>query len=98
MDTTTQQNAALVEEAAAASKAMEQQAQLLVEKVSFFSVTGGAAPVAVPFAARTSEPAPRANVRQMPARKPTKAARPASRPAAAPMAKASGDDSAWQEF
>ena len=100
MDTTTQQNAALVEEAAAASKAMEQQAQVLVEKVSFFSVTGGAAPVAVPFAASTSAPAPRTNVRPIPARKPMKAAKPAapSRPAAAPMAKASGDDSAWQEF
>jgi hypothetical protein len=79
---------------------MEQQAQVLVEKVSFFSVTGATTPVAVPFAARTSAPAPRANVRQMPARKAAKAARPAasSRPAAAPMAKASGDDSAWQEF
>jgi methyl-accepting chemotaxis protein len=100
MDTTTQQNAALVEEAAAASKAMEQQAQLLVEKVSFFSATGVVAPAAVPFAPRTSAPAPSANVRPMPARKPVKAAKsaPASRSAAAPMAKASGDDSAWQEF
>jgi methyl-accepting chemotaxis protein len=98
MDTTTQQNAALVEEAAASSKAMEQQAQVLVDKVSFFNVSGSAAPVAVPV--RTSAPAPRANVRQMPARKPTKATRPAmaSRPAAAPMSKASGDDSSWQEF
>jgi methyl-accepting chemotaxis protein I, serine sensor receptor len=100
MDTTTQQNAALVEEAAAASKAMEQQAQVLVDKVSFFSVTGGAAPVAVPFAARTSAPAPRANVRPMPARKPANVSKSAapSRTAAVPMAKASGDDSAWQEF
>jgi methyl-accepting chemotaxis protein len=95
MDTTTQQNAALVEEAAAASKAMEQQAQLLVEKVSFFSSTGNhqaAAPVA--FNSNVSS-APRATVRAMPTRK---AAKPASRPAQAPMAKASGDDSSWQEF
>ena len=95
MDTTTQQNAALVEEAAAASKAMEQQAQVLVEKVSFFSNTGGhqvAAPVS--FSSNVSS-APRANVRQMPART---AAKPMSRPAPAPMAKASGDDSSWQEF
>ena len=100
MDTTTQRNAALVEEAAAASKAMEQQAQVLVDKVSFFSVTGGAAPVAVPFAARTSAPAPRANVRPMPTRKPANVLKSAApnRPAAVPMAKASGDDSAWQEF
>jgi methyl-accepting chemotaxis protein I, serine sensor receptor len=98
MDTSTQQNAALVEEAAAASKAMEQQAQLLVEKVSFFSVTGATAPAAVPFAVRTSAPAPRANVRSMPARKGAKPAPVSRRPAAAPMAKASGDDSSWQEF
>jgi methyl-accepting chemotaxis protein len=95
MDTTTQQNAALVEEAAAASKAMEQQAQVLVEKVSFFSSTSGhqvAAPVS--FSSNVSS-APRANVRPMPVRKATK---PMSRPAPAPMAKASGDDSSWQEF
>jgi methyl-accepting chemotaxis protein I, serine sensor receptor len=99
MDTSTQQNAALVEEAAAASKAMEQQAQLLVEKVSFFSVTGATAPAAVPFAVRTSAPAPRANVRSMPARKGAKPAPVSRRPAAAaPMAKASGGDSSWQEF
>lgn len=101
MDTGTQQNAALVEESAAASKAMEQQAQGLVEKVSFFSVTGGVSQMSTPVAARTSAPAPRANVRPMPARKSSaKAARPVakSRPAAAPMAKASGDDSSWQEF
>jgi methyl-accepting chemotaxis protein len=99
MDTTTQQNAALVEEAAAASKAMEQQAQVLVEKVSFFSVTGGVTHVAVPVAPRTTNAAPRANVRPMPARKVGHATKPANRPAAAaPMAKASGDDSSWQEF
>lgn len=36
MDEMTQQNAALVEEAAASSKAMENQAQQLIEQVSFF--------------------------------------------------------------
>ncbi|MFC4309015.1 methyl-accepting chemotaxis protein [Steroidobacter flavus] len=98
MDTTTQQNAALVEEAAAASKAMEQQAQVLVDKMSFFSTAGShhqaAAPVS--FSSNVSS-APRAAVRTMPARK---ASKPVSRPAArpAPMAKASGDDSSWQEF
>ncbi len=101
MDTSTQQNAALVEEAAAASKAMEQQAQLLVEKVSFFSASGAAAPTATPVATRTASVSPsRTNVRPMPARKPAKPAKPASavRTAASPMAKASGDDSSWQEF
>jgi len=101
MDTGTQQNAALVEEAAAASKAMERQAQVLVEKVSFFNVSGTLAAAPVSVAPRTAAPMPRANVRSMPARKPAKTAArpsPAARPAAAPMAKASGDDSAWQEF
>jgi methyl-accepting chemotaxis protein len=97
MDTSTQQNAALVEEAAASSKAMEQQAQLLVEKVSFFS-TAGVAQIAMPVATRSAAAAPRRNVRPMPARKPAKAAKPAPVRRPAPMAKASGDDSTWQEF
>lgn len=93
MDTTTQQNAALVEEAAAASKTMEQQAQVLVEKVSFFSNTRGyQAETPASFTSNVSS-APRATVRPMSARK---VAKSLSRPA--PMAKASGDDSSWQEF
>ena len=36
MDEMTQQNAALVEEAAASSKSMEEQAQALLDQVSFF--------------------------------------------------------------
>lgn len=36
MDAVTQQNAALVEEAAAASKAIEEQAEVLVEQIAFF--------------------------------------------------------------
>ena len=101
MDTTTQQNAALVEEASAASKAMEQQAQLLVEKVSYFTVNGGgyqSARVAsfAPQATAVSAPARSANVRPM-TRKAAKPA-PVKRAAAAPLARASGDDSSWQEF
>lgn len=105
MDTTTQQNAALVEESAAASKAMEQQAQALVEKVSFFAVNGGGHQTAAPtsFTSNVSS-APRATVRSMPARKtaqtPSRTAAPKSHAMSspAPMAKASGDDSSWQEF
>ncbi len=105
MDTTTQQNAALVEESAAASKAMEQQAQALVEKVSFFAVNGGGYQAAAPtsFTSNVSS-APRATVRSMPARKaaqtPSRTAAPKSHAMSspAPMAKASGDDSSWQEF
>jgi len=44
----------LVEEAAVASKAMEQQAQVRVEKVSFFSVTGTIASAPVSVAQRTA--------------------------------------------
>jgi methyl-accepting chemotaxis protein len=100
MDTTTQQNAALVEESAAASKAMEQQAQLLVEKVSFFSTVAGAQAAAMPaFATAVASTAstPRATVRPMPTRKASKVA---SRKAvkSAPVAKASGGETTWQEF
>lgn len=96
MDTTTQQNAALVEEAAAASKTMEQQAELLVEKVSFFSNTGHQAAAPASYSSNVSS-ATRASVHPMPTRK---ASKPGSRPVArsVPMAKASGDDSSWQEF
>ncbi len=39
MDEMTQQNAALVEEAAASSKAMEDQAQALLQQISFFQLS-----------------------------------------------------------
>lgn len=47
MDEMTQQNAALVEEAAASSKSMEDQAQSLIEQVSFFRTDGGESEVPV---------------------------------------------------
>jgi methyl-accepting chemotaxis protein len=98
MDDTTQQNAALVEEAASAAKSMEQQAQQLVEEISFFRSAGTPAPVRSNTVITTK---PSASVRAI-ARPVTKrsAAKPATRPSAAtvPMAKASGHDSAWQEF
>ncbi|WP_129775070.1 methyl-accepting chemotaxis protein [Peristeroidobacter soli] len=99
MDDTTQQNAALVEEAASAAKSMEQQAQQLVTEISFFRTAGNQSPIA----SRIASTKPAASVRPIarpaikrPAAKP--AARPAPAPAPMPMAKASGDDSAWQEF
>jgi methyl-accepting chemotaxis protein len=98
MDDTTQQNAALVEEAASAAKSMEQQAQQLVEEISFFRSAGTPAPVRSNTVITTK---PSAAVRAI-ARPVNKrsTAQPAARPAAAavPMAKASGHDSAWQEF
>jgi methyl-accepting chemotaxis protein len=91
MDGVTQQNAALVEEASAASKAMQQQATSLVQQINFFRVPGlsNSAPVHQ-FAS-----APKATHRpKVVARQP---ARPVAVPSQ-PMARASGDNSSWQEF
>jgi methyl-accepting chemotaxis protein len=105
MDNVTQQNAALVEEASAASKSMEQQSSTLVGQIGYFR-TGDTHVMAAPPPV-ASRPAPRAaaQVRSMPARgkqrKPANASPAASAPAraaAAPLARASGDDSSWQEF
>ena len=105
MDGVTQQNAALVEQASAASKAMQQQSADLVRQIAFFktSVEGTAEPVA--RAAPVVRPKPSIV-------KSSRPATPAAQPAAAatapkktqvpvapmPLSKASGDDSAWQEF
>ena len=91
MDGVTQQNAALVEQASAASKAMQQQASALVNQIGFFKTSAGFASYAAPsnFAAHSHAPArPKA---QPHAVKPVATSRP-------PMARASGDDSVWQEF
>jgi methyl-accepting chemotaxis protein-1 (serine sensor receptor) len=97
MDHATQQNAALVEESAAAAKTMQQQAQELMKLVAFFRIDGSA-PIAA--AAVVEAPAAKTTVAPMkrPAQRPAarKAAAPA--PAAMPRARASGDESVWQEF
>jgi methyl-accepting chemotaxis protein-1 (serine sensor receptor) len=100
MDDTTQQNAALVEEAASAAKAMEQQAQQLVSEVSFFRSPGSAAPASAARHAPVARSAPRSASVQ-PFRRPaakTAVARKPKAASAAPASRASGDDSAWQEF
>jgi hypothetical protein len=89
MDSVTQQNAALVEEASAASKAMEHQAQVLIEQIAYFS---GMNSVAAPAAAPSSSGARKAQVQSLPARK----RRPV--PPAAPVLARAGNDNAWQEF
>jgi methyl-accepting chemotaxis protein-1 (serine sensor receptor) len=91
MDGVTQQNAALVEQAAAASKAMQQQAASLVQQINFFK-TGDkqSSSVAVTQFSAAKSPS-----------KPKPASRPIARPVAVPsrqMARASGDDSVWQDF
>jgi len=100
MDDTTQQNAALVEEATSAAKSMEQQAQQLVTQISFFRSTRAAT-----VSSASSRPVatkPTATVKTFrPAQKRPVASQPAARQPAAhapAMSKASGDDSAWQEF
>ncbi|MGE0114165.1 MAG: methyl-accepting chemotaxis protein [Steroidobacteraceae bacterium] len=91
MDGVTQQNAALVEEASAASKAMQQQATSLVQQINFFKSPGQSfAPHAPTFA--SAKPAQRPKAVHSPA------PRPAAAPPSRPMARASGDDSVWQEF
>ena len=101
MDRVTQQNAALVEESAAAAESLKQQAQQMVEAVSFFQLHAdgrGARPaspqepVARPAApAATKAVAPRPKV---PAAVPP--AKQAAKPAAAATAHA--DDQAWETF
>ncbi len=103
MDNVTQQNAALVEEASAASKAMEQQSTTLVTQIGYFRTADGRAIVSEVESRRTA--AERADARaserkpaasSMPAHRAVAAAAPKSAPV--PLARASGDDSVWQEF
>jgi methyl-accepting chemotaxis protein-1 (serine sensor receptor) len=101
MDDATQQNAALVEEAASAAKAMEQQAQQLVTEVSFFRSRGGAAPAPVAHKPAIAHVAPRAasvQALRRPVAKPVASSKAKPAAAAARVSRASGDDSAWQEF
>ncbi|WP_116811868.1 methyl-accepting chemotaxis protein [Steroidobacter cummioxidans] len=94
MDDTTQQNAALVEEAASAAKSMEQQAERLAAEISFFRTANHSVRATTVI---TSKPSASVRSISRPATK-RSAAKPAPRPVAAPLAKASGDDSAWQDF
>lgn len=104
MDSVTQQNAALVEEASAASKSMENQAQTLVEKIGFFRITQSQLLIA--SAAASAQPrnstqgsTQTASVRSLPTRRLGATSRATTSTRTAPrMARASGDDSSWQEF
>lgn len=101
MDSVTQQNAALVEEASAASKSMEQQSTQLVTQIGYFRTNDSV--IAYQPAAVAAESAPRAAAAaRKPARpavrRPAVAPRPSPAASPAPLARASGDDSSWQEF
>jgi len=99
MDGVTQQNAALVEQSSAASKAMQQQATSLIQQIGFFRTSHEPA-AAQQFAVATpkAEKAHRSAAPVRPMKRSAPAARPAASSAPAPLAKASGDDSSWQEF
>jgi methyl-accepting chemotaxis protein len=96
MDNVTQQNAALVEEASAASKSMEQQSGELVSQIGYFRSNQAYAPVQPVVVDRPVARAPVAMSTAKP-RRPS-APRVVAKSTPAPMAKASGDDSVWQEF
>ena len=96
MDNVTQQNAALVEEASAASKSMEQQSGDLVSQIGYFRSNQAHVPVQPIVVERQVVRAPVAMSTAKP-RRPS-APRVVAKSTPAPMAKASGDDSVWQEF
>jgi methyl-accepting chemotaxis protein len=102
MDGVTQQNAALVEQASAASKSMQQQSADLVRQIGFFKMSAEALADPVVREAPAARAKPVLVKSSRPAVQPAplmKAGRKAPIPVAPqPTAKASGDDSAWQEF
>ena len=102
MDSVTQQNAALVEEASAASKAMQQQADKLVQQIAYFKAVSSTGYVEPPTEHHASAVAHSVGVKPLKRPNPNRpvARRPAVATSAspAPMARASGDDSSWQEF
>ncbi|MCC6780319.1 MAG: methyl-accepting chemotaxis protein [Hyphomicrobiales bacterium] len=93
MDEVTQQNSALVEENAATAKTLEQQAQSMDDRVSFFQIdaSGGAARGA-------SAPTKRETAARAPAARPSSSGRgPVGRTQGA-LAVAVKKDAHWQEF
>jgi methyl-accepting chemotaxis protein len=114
MDGVTQQNAALVEEASAASKAMQQQADKLVQQISYFKTRGVVQVSEKPASAERTAPMERArpvsmrpkvvasSPRPVIAHRSSSASQPRSNASATRMSgqlpRAAGDDSAWKEF
>ena len=91
MDETTQQNAALVEEASAAARALEEQANQLVQTVAVFRLAADAGGRPAPQAARA-----RGEDRAAPSRPVPAGLRRITAPAPAAADVADGQD--WQEF
>jgi hypothetical protein len=89
MDQVTQQNSALVEENAATAKVLEQQAQAMDERVSFFQVSASHS------VSRSAAPAPR---KAAPVKSPVRAPAAKPRRAVTQGALAVKDDPDWKEF
>jgi methyl-accepting chemotaxis protein len=103
MDGVTQQNAALVEEASAASKAIQQQADKLVQQISYFRTRNDAMHTthAAEMAPRSEAARHAASTTRLATKSRPQARSAAPRPTmsgATPLARASGDDSLWKEF
>ncbi|KAF1037813.1 MAG: Methyl-accepting chemotaxis protein II [Herbaspirillum frisingense] len=105
MDEATQQNAALVEEASAAAKALEQQAQTLMQEVSIFRIVAeeqaySRAAFSAPKPAVKPAPQPAAAAKPQPAalKRPVLAAAPAPAAKSAPRALPASDDGEWETF
>src|SRR5690606_46862 len=99
MDNVTQQNAALVEEASAASKAMEQQSATLVTQIGYFRTADGRAIVSDASASvETRHTSVRSSVRKAVHTPSPRVAASTPKSPSVPLARASGDDSVWQEF
>jgi methyl-accepting chemotaxis protein len=103
MDQSTQQNAALVEQSAASSRAMVEQATALSSQVGFFK-TQRAATAQIAAARHEDAAAPQPQQRNSKQGRAQRAANSSPSSAARPsdmmpvLARASGDDSNWQEF
>jgi len=97
MDSVTQQNAALVEQASAASKAMEQQSSVLVTQIGYFDSEEMHRPVHAPVQPKVEVVRPVTAARR-PVRPAASRVTAAKASSAMPLARASGDDSSWQEF
>jgi methyl-accepting chemotaxis protein len=94
MDEMTQQNAALVEQASASSKAMEDQAQNLLEQVRFFNTGESFAQAPVRHNNR-----PMQNTRPATSRPPVSHShKPLSQRPAKPVIPARHNDNEWEEF
>jgi methyl-accepting chemotaxis protein len=111
MDNVTQQNAAVVEEASAATKAMEEQSSTLIAQIGYFRLGKGSTAHEIRQGDTASMSAHRpavANHRPMtrppvartpaPSRKLSPGATPTAAPAPVKLARASGDQSTWDDF